>query len=373
MAGCSGDRAESDADTPAGAATVSRTDSAGITVLRLDLSHPMDRMAVDTIARVGLDPGGALYRVSGAAFVADSLLVVGDGGGATLRRFGEDGRWIDDVGRPGEGPGEFSNFISVHPAPGDSVAVSDFLQRRITFFSPDGTPGRTLSTSDLGPNVNLACVRSDGRAVVTETHLGSLEPNAVSFDSLAVVETDGAGGVSLLAHQRSRQVYFHQTEGRPPAIDDLPFAPHGTATCADEAVALSSPLHPAVRVEGAAGVERMRIVRSDPNPTIPADTIRLWRARMDTSVMFAEWADHVPVPNRFPPFTGARLIPGDRMVLEWRDADGRHRRGLLDLARDRFWSLSAGGEVIGASETDLAIVERDTLDVESVLWVRLSR
>jgi hypothetical protein len=57
---------------------------------------------------------------------------------ARIAKFGPDGEWIKDIGREGDGPGEFRNgMIGVI---GDTIFIQDPNNTRITTFLTDGTP-----------------------------------------------------------------------------------------------------------------------------------------------------------------------------------------------------------------------------------------
>ena len=58
-------------------------------------------------------------------------------GYAAVQTFSESGSFLRDIGRPGKGPGEFSEVRSVYVDETDTLFVWDFKERRITVFSPD--------------------------------------------------------------------------------------------------------------------------------------------------------------------------------------------------------------------------------------------
>lgn len=64
----------------------------------------------------------------------------------------EEGRTLRKIGRPGQGPGEFSHPISIQVLPGNLFATVDSGAQKIIFFSIDGTyvKERKLSGIPLG-------------------------------------------------------------------------------------------------------------------------------------------------------------------------------------------------------------------------------
>ena len=94
--------------------------------------------------RIGLidgDPAYTFGRVSGVAAGLDGTIWVADALAATIRRFTADGTHLGDVGRKGEGPGEFIGGmnIGIKRISEGRMAVFDANARRVSFFAPDGT------------------------------------------------------------------------------------------------------------------------------------------------------------------------------------------------------------------------------------------
>lgn len=83
------------------------------------------------------DAPGALGSVDGLALADDGTLFAIQSGPTVVRVFGPDGAHRRDIGRDGEGPGEFQvGNIAVH---GDTLALQDPGLSRLTLFHvPDG-------------------------------------------------------------------------------------------------------------------------------------------------------------------------------------------------------------------------------------------
>jgi len=55
-----------------------------------------------------------------------------------IRIFAPDGSLVKAFGRAGQGPGEFSGPGGIHVAPDGTIAVTDVLNSRISYFTPEG-------------------------------------------------------------------------------------------------------------------------------------------------------------------------------------------------------------------------------------------
>lgn len=93
------------------------------------------------------DPRLMFNLVHSARRQADGTLLVADGGSREVRWFAADGTPLRVAGRRGEGPGEFRGPLSLLPWAGDTVAVLDHDQRRLTLFGGSGEVVRTHTDS----------------------------------------------------------------------------------------------------------------------------------------------------------------------------------------------------------------------------------
>jgi hypothetical protein len=86
----------------------------------------------------------ALFRVESAYRLRDGRIIVADGGSTSLKVFDETGMMLRTIGRSGDGPGEFRGINQFERLSGDSLAVWDFAQARLTVFDADGNLGREV-------------------------------------------------------------------------------------------------------------------------------------------------------------------------------------------------------------------------------------
>lgn len=132
---------------------VTRTDSAAVELVALSSSPWSEAQVPDLFLGEPLtiltsdDP--PLFRISDAAWTAGGIAVANASSGQVLF-FDESGSLQAVIGGRGEGPGEFSSLVSVFAWQGDSVGTFDATQRRVSFFGPDGTLGRSLNVRVAG-------------------------------------------------------------------------------------------------------------------------------------------------------------------------------------------------------------------------------
>lgn len=83
-------------------------------------------------------PGHVLTDIRSAHLDEKELLYVVQPGDGLVRVFDRTGRFVRDIGAPGEGPGEFRypNHTGTH---GNRVWITDLLQQRLHIFGRDGT------------------------------------------------------------------------------------------------------------------------------------------------------------------------------------------------------------------------------------------
>lgn len=141
--------------TDAGTVAESTTrDSAGVTIVEtaMDGASPPSWRLSDapllTLGSVDGSPDEVLYRMVGAFRMSDGRLVVANAGSHEIRWYDPEGRVVARSGGEGDGPGEYMSISWAGPAGGDSVAVFDFRERRITVISPDAAVVRTFRLED---------------------------------------------------------------------------------------------------------------------------------------------------------------------------------------------------------------------------------
>lgn len=113
--------------------------------------------------RVGRLDGPDEYIFGRVAFLAPSRngsIFVLDDQGPRLRLYSSDGTYLRDVGRIGEGPGEYQQIVGIGMTPADELAVFDVALARISFFSSEGDFLRSVP-SHTGGNWRADAFRVD--------------------------------------------------------------------------------------------------------------------------------------------------------------------------------------------------------------------
>jgi sugar lactone lactonase YvrE len=91
--------------------------------------------------RIGVLDGDPEYTFGWIADMAmgpDGSIFVVEGQGPVVRKYAPDGKYLHDIGREGEGPGEYKGYPEIAITPDDYLALVDGGNRRVTFYDLDG-------------------------------------------------------------------------------------------------------------------------------------------------------------------------------------------------------------------------------------------
>ncbi|MEQ9398019.1 MAG: hypothetical protein RJQ04_02515 [Longimicrobiales bacterium] len=191
-------------------------DSAGVTIVEnapLPADPPTWALGPEPLVGIGVlegDPDYQLFRVQDALRLDDGRVLVLNAGSHQVRAYAPDGSYLDAWGGQGEGPGEFRSPGSLVPWPGDSVAVWDGGNQRMTVFGTDGALVRSFPLPAI-EGVGLPGFQDvfpDGSAVVSAIEFGG-EPTSGRVRlpvRLAVVDAEGALVGDLGAHAGTEAV-----------------------------------------------------------------------------------------------------------------------------------------------------------------------
>jgi hypothetical protein len=109
--------------------------------------------------------------VTGVGFLESGDLVVVDGQAPAIWRFPADGGHTTQVGRAGDGPGEYRYPTLLSVLPDGGFAINDIVRRRVVHYGPGGTfrADQPLKTPTMGSPVDMAVgVLRNGLLLVME-------------------------------------------------------------------------------------------------------------------------------------------------------------------------------------------------------------
>lgn len=172
-----------DAEQPQGirstAAPAWGTDVRLVEELRIGALEDAEHYMFGRIAAVALGPDGSVY-------VADSQVPV-------IRMYDARGRFVRDIGREGEGPGEYRSIGGMRGLPDGRLALWDNRNGRITVIRPDGGHDATHPVASALFSADIFEVDRDGRFYVrTNIRRGQRDGRVESQGGWIRVAPDGA-------------------------------------------------------------------------------------------------------------------------------------------------------------------------------------
>ena len=87
-----------------------------------------DQVRVTEELRIGMLEGPEEYvfgQVSGIAIGPEGTVYVSDDQIPLIRQYGPDGQWLRNIGRSGEGPGEYKGFLGLRSLDDETLVVLD--------------------------------------------------------------------------------------------------------------------------------------------------------------------------------------------------------------------------------------------------------
>lgn len=250
-------------------------------------------------------------RLVAAAVGPSGEVVVADELGPSLRLFGSDGRYLRDLGRAGQGPGEYLQLAGVRFTREGHVAVWDPGNERITIFAEDGSVVRVIRVNstlrggadpfqvDTAGNFYVRAVRSQNGGVISQYTWIRLGPEGSVLDSLPIPRAAPNGRpLTVLTRNGPLEPFTVETVAA--------LGPHG-----DQVVGRTDDYtlwwpHGNGRV--------MRIERTSRVVPMGREERQQWRAVLDwmQSMSGTDAQPFMPIPSKKPVFRGL-----------WVDEEGR--------------------------------------------------
>lgn len=332
-------------------------DSAGVRIAEFSQDAPGEAWTVAAKPTVSLGsvdgpPESQFGRVAGVVRLRDGTIIVADDAASVLRFFGPDGRHLRSVGRKGGGPGEFEQIGGLWRFGGDSLAVWDLRQARLSVFSPEGTLVRTAipRPSPTGAFAPMYGVLSDGSFVLgSGMDMGAIFAGGSRRfrDSVLLVRYGAQGGVLDTIGRFPGDERDAEVGGTGFSLNPVPFGRRTfVATSGDRAFVAAGDAQVLVLEPG---VRRLSILRqrSAPAPVTPedvsafrrdalADAAPAERATVETRLRSLRF------PETKPPFAGLQADDSGQVWLRVPGApDGEGSRWIV---------LSSAGKVLARVE-----------------------
>lgn len=337
-------------------------------------------------AASGGDEAYALSFVGWPRRLSNGSVAVPNSGSGQVKTYDAEGRHLRDLGRRGQGPGEFRRVRSVFEGDADSLIAAD--GPRLTWFAADGTVGRTLTLSPPEGGRQAFAMRpfEDG-TVLGQSVVSGDPPRTGLFDGgVREIHLFDATGVHLGrigAVPHADNWGFETGSGR--GYTSVPFSVVFPPIETDGRLVYSGAgTIPEVEVRTPDGT-LVRLVRwsVEPRQVGPAvaDSFLEYRRSLDDSpemrAMTEAVLDGIAFPERMPIYQSLRI---DREGYLWVE---RFRPPWDDHAR--WWVFDQEGRWLGEAPVppgvrlsdvgrdELVGILRDDFDVERVVVYELDR
>lgn len=342
------------------------------------------RLETPAIVRIGADDGGqSLHRVAGATRLADGRIAIANGGSHQVRVFGTDGRLVRDIGRAGDGPGEFRSLAWVG-ARGDTLVVWDIVASRISRFLADGTFLTSATPEGVGMFAQVVGVYPDGSLLFSsDMPEGDMPAAGVRRGRALLLRVSAQGAlVDTVATVPATEQFVSTSEGgRGLRIEPLPFGRRSVMALSGDVLYVGTGEDGAVRVMGGNGAmsEVLRVPAARKRVT-GADIDAYWKnlvavgERRGARSGDVRPGGDVPYPDELPPYAalnadraGRLWIGESRLPREWERpatwwvyTPGGRLAATIQLP-PRLHVLDIGEDWLLARERDQ--VERETVSV----------
>ena len=261
-----------DGDTPPG---VTVTDSAGVQItLNPDIGTNFAEVDPEPLLSLGgPDASGPtqFFQVQHVHVDPEGRLWVADGRSSEIRIFQADGSHWKTIGGRGEGPGEFVRLRMLGAFRGDSVAVWDTGNGRLTVFSPEGELVRTQRSPAGGdPSPRASGVFDDGSLLAQVPRVlaaAALEAGQILGDTARLVRVDVEAGTQRPIGTAPGPLWLWTGRSQIP----IPFTANASLAVLQESVHLVAGPAFRVRVFEDGRLTEMYGVSREPNAVSEAD------------------------------------------------------------------------------------------------------
>jgi hypothetical protein len=298
----------------------------------------------------GVGGEAQLFQVADAARLSDGRVVVANDGSSELLFFDPAGGFQRTVGAEGRGPGEFRGLMWLQRMAGDTIAVWDRGNQRLSAFTPHGdlvfeTRIEPIPDTERLPEpVGLV---DPGVIVVTARQP---PPIRELRESLAfwLYNRDGTPQRQLAESRGVRN--FETTWGPRSArvVDHLPFGQWPGYTIDPTRLYVSTGDAREIRIISASSETRTIWRHIEPLPELTDSIVEEFESTVmegapddpDGRIAWRQWFDHVPYPERAAVY--GRLIVGQDGTLWAADLT------MPTFGSERWWLFDRNGQLFGS-------------------------
>jgi hypothetical protein len=345
-------------------------DSAGVQIVESrspQSQTPPVRLSATPILTIGenaRDSRHAFTRVGFATRLSDGSVVVSDAMQNSVRVFDAAGRFVRQLARRGQGPGEVQRVTAMRRLDGDTIMLSDHISERVTYLTPDASVGRIVDGITRAPVTGpprggasrppaLQRVQIMGRfrdgsyfgLSSGDAPFGSEVQTQLAHHTTLMHNVDATGKAAApLGAFRAYSFFVMVFADRSLTDMGQPFGPVGSAYGTHDAVYWTSGERKEVSVMSPRG-QLTRIVRScAPERPVPQAEKSRFRdsvltARTTRRAEFQQILDAMPFPTILPGYT---MIMVDASQRLW----ARHF-GLASEPQNRWDIFGSDGRLLG--------------------------
>jgi hypothetical protein len=375
------------------------TDSADVVVVdsagqyHVSLTH-LQRISEPRAGLVGMyrTDGEAepveLFRVTGARFLNDGSLAVGNNGTQEILILDSEGRLTATIGRSGEGPGEFRDISRIDVDGSGALWVYDSRLRRLTTFGSDGIVSETRRLASPTPMRSLRplSVLDDNRVIGIDWESSDFTVLGVRRDTTPLFVFDMSGStVDTLDVWPAQEWYFaslsEDGQWRGTMKNAVGFGLTLAHAGRSGYVALGSTDSLDVVVYGRDGQPVMKVQGSGGREELGSDELERWqldlaeRASRSPRAFLRTAILETPHRQTYPAFGSLHLDDHQRLWIGVYASPGQAEHKSIVLRADgTLWGVvpvPGAGEILDISDDKIAILGSTELDEEFIEVFRI--
>jgi hypothetical protein len=324
-----------------------------------------------------------LFRVTGARFLDDGSLAVGNNGSQEILVLDPEGRLNTRIGRSGEGPGEFREINRIDVDGSGALWVYDARLRRLTTFGTDGVVSGSRQLGSPNPMTRLLplSVLDDHRVIALDWESSDFTVLGARRDTTPLFVLDASGSVVDTLGEWPAQEWHYvalsengQFRGttRNEVGFGLTLAHSGRSgyvalgsTDSLDVVVYGRHSQPVMSVQGSGGGERVGSTELERwHADLADDASRASRTFLRTAIL------ETPHRETYPAFGSLHLDSRHRLWIGVYPRPGQAEQRFIVLAADgTLWGVvdvPRTGEVLDIFDDRIAILRSTEVDEEFI-------